>query len=342
MVTIDHSKVAEPLSDFPVLIQSVDTDLKNHTQSDGDDILFMDGAGVAHRLWHEIETYDENTGELVAWVKIPAIDITEDTVFYLYYGNAAVTSQQFPSQVWDDTYQAVWHLQNDPVTRIIDSSSFENHGTASGGMTMTNVVAAKLGNGLRFDGVDDYVSAPDSDSLRPIDVTLSGWYKPLAAGKGMYVISKASFDYWGNADGHTYGFMISNDNSLKATFERPDSQQYDSAGNFITSQNEWYYLTLTFNEETNIGTLYVNGALHGSVGPCHSSVLWYPQPWDFIIGASRQSTGSTKVPNVFQDCMIDEVQILNSVKTAGWIATEYSNQNDPAAFLSFGAEETEP
>ncbi|MBN2599768.1 MAG: DUF2341 domain-containing protein [Candidatus Thermoplasmatota archaeon] len=342
MVTIDYSKVAEPLHDFPVFIQSVDTDLKNHTQSDGDDILFMDGTGIAHRLWHEIETYDANTGQLVAWVKLPSIDITDDTVFYLYYGNAAVTSQQFPNKVWDGPYRAVWHLQNNPATPLMDSSTFENHGTASGGMTMTNVVAAKLGDGLHFDGVDDYVSAPDNDSLRPVDVTLSGWYKPLAAGKGMYVISKASFDYWGNADGHTYGFMISNDNSVKAAFERPDSQQHDCAGNFITSQNQWYYLTLTFNEGINIGSLYVNGVHQGSVGPCHSSVLWYPQPWDFIIGASRQSTGSTRVPNVFQNCVIDEVQVLNSVKTAGWIATEYSNQNNPATFLSFGAEEVGP
>jgi hypothetical protein len=31
--------------------------------------------------------------------------------------------------------------------------------------------------------------------------------------------------------------------------------------------------------------------------------------------------------------------VLNMVKTNGWIATEYSNQNDPAGFMSFGVEE---
>jgi len=191
--------------------------------------------------------------------------------------------------------------------------------------------------------VDDYMSAPDSNSLCPIDITFSGWYKSLGpCVYPMYVISKASFDYWGNADGHTYGFQISTDNSLKATFERPDSQQLDVAGNFLTSPNQWYYLTLTYSKASNMGSLYINGILQGVVGPCHPSVLWYHNPWDFLIGASRQSTGSSKIPNYFHTCVVDEGHIQDVVKTNGWISTEYSNQNNPADFLSFGAQETGP
>jgi hypothetical protein len=343
MVSVNHSQVIEPLSDFPVYIQSVDLDLKSHAQSDGDDILFMDGTGVAHRLWHEIESYDPNTGSLSAWVRLPAIDTIDDTVFYLYYGNADVSSQEFPDQVWDDSYRAVWHLQSNPIDPILDSSMFANQGSAAGGMTIADVVEAKLGYGYRFDGVNDYVSASDSGSLCPTDVTVSGWYKPLSTTtSSMYIIGKASFDYWGNADGHTYGFQISTDNSVKAAFERPDSQQQDVAGNFFTQPNQWYYLTLTYDDAANIGSLYVNGVLQGAVGPCHSSVLWYHQPWDFIIGASRQDVGSSKVPNYFQNCILDEIHVLSTAKNSGWIATEYNNQNDPAAFLLVGPEELGP
>jgi hypothetical protein len=210
-------------------------------------------------------------------------------------------------------------------------------------MSTGNVIPAKLGDGFLFDGVDDYVDVPDSSSLCPTDITLSGWYKPLGpCGYPMYVISKASFDHWGNADGHSYGFMIYTDNSLKGIFERDDSQQYDTAGTFYTSLNQWYYLTLTYSDSANVGNLYVNGVLQGSVGPCHPTVLWYHQPWDFILGASRQSTGSTKIPNYFQNCVIDEIHVLNMVKTNGWIATEYNNQNNPMSFMSFDVEEPWP
>jgi len=340
-VTVDHDLVVGDLLGFPVLVSVVDSDLVVHAQFDGDDVLFMDGVGVARMLFHEIEFFDGSSGELVAWVNVSSVSSSVDTVFYLYYGNSNCGSQQVPWKVWNSNYKAVWHLNNNPTGCIFDSSVNDNNGAAYGSMSSSNLIEGKVGKCLQFDGVDDYVGVPDSSSLCPINITVSGWYKPLDSA-GMYVISKGSFDYWGNADGHTYGFMISTDNSLKATFERKDSQQHDIAGNFYTSLNQWYYLTLTYDETANIGSLYVNSVLQGTVSPCHSSVLWYNKPWDFIIGASRKGEGSSKIPNSFQNCGVDEVHVLNTVKTSGWILTEYNNQNDPLSFISFGPEETPP
>jgi len=341
-VVIDHDMVVGDLFDFPVLIRTVDSDLRDKAQVDGDDILFMDDSGVANKLYHEIENYDDSSGELVAWVKVSILNISQDTEFYMYYGNTNCSSQQFPEKVWNNHFSAVWHLNNNPTGSVFDSTVNNNDAVAYGSMSSSNLVEGKIGECLQFDGIDDYVGAPDNSSLCPINLTVSGWYKPLESGKSMYVISKASFDYWGNADGHTYGFHIYPDESLDATFERDDSQQYDTTENFSISLNQWYLLTLTYDETDNIGSLYVNGILQGEVGPCHPTVLWYYKPWDFIIGASRQSTGSSKIPNFFQNCTVDEVRVINTVKTSEWIATEYSNQNDPLNFLSFGLEESHP
>jgi hypothetical protein len=341
-ITINYNQVADDLTDFPVLISKVDSDLKFKAQSDGDDILFMDGSGVANRLFHEIELFQDSNGELVAWVKIPELSDSANTILYMYYGNPTCSSQQYPEKVWNSNFNAVWHLNNNPTGSIFDSTANDNDATAHGSMNSSNLVEGKGGKCLQFDGINDYVGAPDSGSLCPTNVMLSGWYKPIEFGEGGYVISKCSFDYWGNADGHTYGFRISSDNILDATFEREDSQQYDVTDNFSTYLNQWYYLTLTYDDTANIGSLYVNGVLHGSVSQCHSTVLWYNQPWDFIIGASKQHEGSSKIPNYFQNCAVDEVHVLNTAKTSGWIATEYNNQNDPLSFLSFGPEETIP
>jgi hypothetical protein len=340
-IVVNHSLVVGDLVNFPVLVSTDDLDLRDKAQFDGDDVLFMDGSGVANRLLHEIEFFNGSSGKLVAWVNVSSVSSSVDTVFYLYYGNSDCGSQQVPWKVWNSNYKAVWHLNNNPTGSIFDSSANDNNGAAHGSMSSSNLIEGKVGKCLQFDGVDDYVGVPDSSSLCPINITVSGWYKPLESA-GMYVISKGSFDYWGNADGHTYGFMISTDNSLKATFERKDSQQHDIAGNFYTSLNQWYYLTLTYDETANIGSLYVNSVLQGTVSPCHSSVLWYNKPWDFIIGASRKGEGSSKIPNSFQNCGVDEVHVLNTVKTSGWISTEYNNQNNSLNFLSFGLEETPP
>ena len=74
-ITIDHDLVEGNLSDFPVLVSVVDSDLKNKAQVDGDDLLFMDGSGVANKLFHEIEYYNEDSGELIAWVKLDYLEL---------------------------------------------------------------------------------------------------------------------------------------------------------------------------------------------------------------------------------------------------------------------------
>ena len=53
-ITIDHDKVAGNLVNFPVLVSTIDYDLRDKTQSDGDDILFMDDKDEANQLFHEI------------------------------------------------------------------------------------------------------------------------------------------------------------------------------------------------------------------------------------------------------------------------------------------------
>jgi hypothetical protein len=93
-VTIDHDLVDGNLASFPVLVSTTDSDLRDKAQNDGDDILFMDGPGVANRLYHEVEFFDGSNGELVAWVNVPSLSSSVDTVLYMYYGNPSSSSQQ--------------------------------------------------------------------------------------------------------------------------------------------------------------------------------------------------------------------------------------------------------
>jgi hypothetical protein len=91
-VIIDHTRVNASLADFPVLVSCTDGDLASKAQPDGDDILFTDTDSV--KLNHEIEFYNGSDGGLVAWVRVPGLSTTVDTVLYMYYGNAGVPSQE--------------------------------------------------------------------------------------------------------------------------------------------------------------------------------------------------------------------------------------------------------
>ena len=99
-ITIDNTKVSGStnFTDFPIaIIESADSGLSAYAQSDGDDIIFTDHAG--RKLDHEIESY--SAGTLAAWVKVPTLLATENTVIYMYYGNPSVSAQENPGAVWN-------------------------------------------------------------------------------------------------------------------------------------------------------------------------------------------------------------------------------------------------
>src|SRR4030095_13438745 len=109
-ITIDYTKVsAGAHTNFPVLINITDADLQTKAQADYDDILFTSADGTT-KLDHEVESYTSGTGALVAWVEIPSLSSSANTVIYMYYGNAGATPQQNITGTWNTNYKGVWHL----------------------------------------------------------------------------------------------------------------------------------------------------------------------------------------------------------------------------------------
>jgi len=182
-ITIDCTKVAGDLTDFPVLISFTDSDLASKAQPDGDDILFTDGDGVT-KLDHEIEYYDGATGELVAWVRVPSLSSTVDTEIYMYYGNPDALNQENSAGVWSNGYVAVWHLDETSGT-VYDSTANNYDGTPYGGVTQDAV--GKVDGADSFDGTDGHVDCGDIDAAEGIDaITIAFWVKTsmvLASGQ---------------------------------------------------------------------------------------------------------------------------------------------------------------
>ena len=120
---------------FPFLFNSTDPDLATvdnggHVANpNGYDIIFSTDPNGQTKLDFEIEQYNPVTGQLVAWIRIPSLSHSSDTVIYVFYGNPAITiSQANPAGVWDSNYQAVYHLGNLPSTEIAaDSTSYANN-----------------------------------------------------------------------------------------------------------------------------------------------------------------------------------------------------------------------
>jgi hypothetical protein len=143
----------------------------------GYDITFSASDG-ATQLDHEVEEYDPASGTLVAWVRIPVLSASVDTVIYVYYGYSGVTSPtENPTAVWDNHYVGVWHLKEDAVgtgaaNLYTDSTANANHGDD---FVSATGQAGQISGGQAFDGVDDYIDCGNDSSLDVEYLTAEFW-----------------------------------------------------------------------------------------------------------------------------------------------------------------------
>lgn len=340
-ITIDHTKIAAGIIDFPMLVSSTDTGLRDYAQSDGDDIVFTSTAGV--KLAHEIENYTSASGNLTAWVRIPQLSSITDTDIYMYYGNSSASNQQNIINTWDSYYKGVWHLKETSGSGYahLASNASQPSGFPSGCSININgtrnaspiATSSKINIGQMFNGIQssgNYVSILNTGPCTGFNsstVTYSAWVKldSLAQTGGWKgIVGRQTgndvYHILYDADNEKFGFHIRKDAAT-------DYWQSIVAPTAVTSTSAWYYVTFT-NTPAGVFTGYVNGSSVGTVTDATpnylglSSAVW--------IGGDGQSRLQGK---------IDEVRISNIDRDSNWILTEYNNQSSPSTFYSIGVQE---
>ncbi|KKK89576.1 hypothetical protein LCGC14_2731710, partial [marine sediment metagenome] len=271
-ITIDYTKVvgSGSLIDFPFLFSIIDSDLHDNVQSQlGDDIAF-----AITNVWldHEIELYDptysHTEAQLVAWIRIPSLSTSVDTVVSMYYGNSTMNSRQNPVSVWEDDFKAIWHMSDNPSGTINDSTSNDNDGTTFGGMDSSDQVSSKIGGGISLDGINDFILIPHSPSIdiTGYQITLEAWIN-LAQVPTQYdaaVIVKAPSDnnerYMLGVDGGTSPARV----NQRITASISGYRRYDEPTPGILYQDSWAYVCAVYDgtlEVSNRFFVYINGAL---------------------------------------------------------------------------------
>jgi hypothetical protein len=306
-VIIDHTKVSAALTNFPMLVDITDSGLAAHAQTNGNDIVFVDSNG--NKLNHEIESYISSNGHLTAWVMIPNLSSTSDTILYMYCGNPSALNQQNPNGVWDSSFLMVQHLKETLGTQY-DSTSKHNNGTPAGAVTQGT--AGKIGNCDQFTG--GYVSLPQVCTSQ-MQFTFSAWI--YAQSGARYFISE-----WANNQG-----------AFLQVFGNSQVQLYVNGVSGISqplSLNQWHYVVGTYDGTT--ARLWVDGgaAVTVSVG----APTW-PTSQSMYIGNNNGNTRQFLG-------LIDEVRVSSIARSNSWINTEYANQNNPSTFYIIGTQEIGP
>ena len=347
-----NTVISSDLTDFPYLVSFTDSDFTKTTESDGSDIIFTASDGTTE-LAYEIERFDQTTGEVIAWVKIPTVSSSETTDIYIYYKGTASSSS---SSVWDSNYKLVYHLNQSStgtVDEFTDVSDTGNDGTGGGTGDMTQdedrrptQVEGKIGYGQRFggptnsngngnDGTGDYIWSQDvsewpgnNAGTSDNDTTVEFWAKIDDDHS-----DEVNMDFFGyHASGNHNEFTLFKVASLNLIIK---GALLDSDVDATTS--DWTYLMIVY-DPGGTSKIYQDGELaeqvdgtSGNKGQRHNG--------EFVLGAEiDKSSGELVVNNELQGDL-DEFRVSNTVRSADWAAASYCNQNGSNDCQTIGPEE---
>ena len=263
-ITINHNLVPNTdQTNFPFLFNTTDPLLATTangghvSNSNGYDIIFTSDAAGQNPLNYEMEEYNPQTGQVIAWVQIPTVSHTQDTTIYLFYGNPNISmSQQNPTGVWDANYLGVWHVANNGTQlSLTDSTSNQNNATNNGATATTG----QIDGGMATDGTT-YATV---GTLPNLENTLSG-----TATYSVWVNPSINTPYGGIFGENWPGWSIGVYGGGGVEVEL--SAQGVGIGASITPDT-WSYLTITITQiaqaggaQVSYGSLYINGVLNQS------------------------------------------------------------------------------
>jgi RHS repeat-associated protein len=322
-IAINHAQVSgsSSLTNFPVLISlGSDSNLAASAQANGNDILFTAGDGLT-KLNHEIEGYASSNGQLIAWVQVPSLSNSGDTVIFMYYGNASAANQQNPSGVWDINYAAVYHLApNGGALGAQDSTVAPSNGT----VTSATSAAGEIGWGGNFSGSSQYVDIGNPSKLQITgDLTIEAWVKPTDYSNYNGIVSKSNRNLPG-----PYDWYLVKGSGVPVLYRGNGSVYAWVVATGAPAAGQWSHVAATMS-----GTAvahYLNGSANGS-GTLSTTIA--------DAGTDAMIASRNDLNTMFKGGM-DEVRISNIARSAGWIATEYNNQSSPGTFFSIGGDQT--
>lgn len=338
-ITIDNNQVDASLIAFPVLINlAVDAELAANAQADGDDILFT-SSDETTRIAHEIELFDAATGRLVAWVNVPSVSDTVDTDIYVYYGNAAVGSQQDATNVWDASYVKVLHLAETPngtLDELNDSTANGNHGQTFG-MGAGNSIGAQIGNGLNFVRADalDQIRVYDSVSLDGTadEGTLEFWINFVAAPPpSTYYLIMVHSQRFSALRGMEHAWRNDDNFFMYPNAGDPGGQTWSGTSLHGFNAGQWHHVVWRWRRVPGQQhDLFTDGQSRAfDFGD--NSASWTADATidDWYYG------GIVDRNDRWLDGSLDEIRVSNVMRSDGWISTGYNNQSDPDNFYTLG------
>ena len=346
-VTFDGAPANTTLTDFPVLVRlSEDSPSGFHyadcRKPDGGDLRFCVDDGES--LPCEVERWNPD-GESLVWVKIPKL--RRGTCLTAYYGWDSAP-EVMATQVWDEHFLAVWHLNGAEGESTQPDSTTYNHpfgiqanspaGSVASG---TNGVAGlAVATGLQADGKGCFFISDKNDNYffdKFSAFTMEAWtyqdhHDPADSGTTRYILRKGgpvSYDWvlYENQAGRI-GFQI---NSLNDGEILPE----DAAA--IPQRAEWNYSAILWDGSFGECASYLNGAPLTLAAECMVAASWKGTVGEKATGLNLGNyrydgaAANSQEGDAFRG-LIDEVRISDVMRSPEWVQATHDTIRPGSGF----------
>lgn len=332
-ITIPQTLVNDNLTNFPIYVNlaNLPTTFFSNVKSNGADIRITEDDGLTERPY-ELVTIDTSarTGELHFKGDLAS---TTDTEFYIYYKNPSASAYSVSAtygrnNVWNNGYEAVYHLDTNPASTIVDSTSNGRNLTAAGGSGMgsANSTSSKIGLGIDFDGINDRLTNA-SWAWTATPVTVTAWSNVATA----EVKTSSLFGFTASGNERLATHAPWSDNTLYWDYGTCCASPGRVTTNYTAFRNKWTHVGLV--SQGTGGTfmgIYLDGVLRSSLATADDPNVTLT---GFSLG-SDLTTGGNHI-----DGRVDEFRIASVARSAGWVEAEFNNQNNPVGFFTISAEE---
>ncbi len=371
-----NSVISNDLINFPVLIKFTHDDLKQANENMGRDFVFTESDGIT-KLSHEIEQYDNTTGEIIAWVNFPTLDATSSTDIYIYYKGNSIGFNS--ADVWNDDYVLVWHLNQTSTGTIgefVDATGNGNDGRGGGGTKVGYSDAriphdtdGQIGGGQWLkgptttnnnEGTGDMIWTHDNIQGMPSrDFTIELWVGDVTntppGGNDSLHNDIVSFCTTHTGDANTKWSNHINlwrSGNLKMKILTEFYVSTVDPGHPVDDDNpaaftNWNHVVAVYNQKDADGTqgnsqLYINGELVKDQN--RSGMLNHvikTSDLRMVLGGDVDGVSGNNCAKVNNELKgkVDELRISSGLRTADYAAATYFNQGDPSSYLSLGVQE---
>lgn len=344
-IQIDHTKCGSADStNFPVLVSGTYTYLKTTgnggsvTSSSGYDIQFYSDSALTTALKFERVLWGASTGTVEFWVEVPTLSASSDTVIYMAYGDATVTTdQQDAANTWSNSYVSVYHFGDGTTLSVADSRNSINGTNHS-----TTATTGKIGGGVALSGSSQYIDLGDPTGvdfgsgnyafrmwLKPTTGTLVNNTRMVVLGKdSVFSARQLTVEINDAKDASTVGAIGT------FAFAGGGGTYYGAhTGTNALTENVWQLVRIQRNGNT--WECYINGS--SVTFTAQGSSL--PQTMDATalgLNIGRRDAGGAY--DNYYNGSIDAMFIESTARSSSWATSEYNNQNSPSTFYTVGSQ----